>query len=472
MTTTQDDMIAELQRTNAELRRERDAALAQHNSEYGERIEQQTATIDVLKVMSASPNDPQPVFDLIVERARACCGAELAALTLLDGDLLRLNATSGMTAARTQEFAAAYPLPVSQAFAGGRAILTRDTVQVPDTQIDPGFAQRGVNAWHRSVLAVPLLRAGTSIGAIGLGRSTPGAFSAAQVELLKTFAEQAVIAIGSAETYCALQTRTADLQESLEYQIATSDMLKVISRSTFDLLPVLDTVAETAAKLCDAEQAAIYRREGDLVRLVANCGFPPEYEAFAREAGAFPSDRSPQNVGPRAIREGRPVHLHDVTTVPGYGDVSIRLGRQRTSLGVPLLREGEAIGAIVLARQRVEPFTDRQIELVATFADQAVIAMENARLLTEQREALEQQTATAEVLQVINVSPGNLTPVFAAVLEKAIRLCESEFGIFNSYDGECFHAVATQGVSPSLAEYLRAPIQSGPGLALHRIIEG
>ncbi len=361
---------------------------------------------------------------------------------------------------------------MSQAFAGGRAILTRDTVQVPDTQIDPGFAQRGVNAWHRSVLAVPLLRAGTSIGAIGLGRSTPGAFSAAQVELLKTFAEQAVIAIGSAETYCALQTRTADLQELLEYQIATSDMLKVISRSTFDLQPVLDTVAETAAKLCDAEQAAIYRREGDLVRLVANCGFPPEYEAFAREAGAFPSDRSPQNVGPRAIREGRPVHLHDVTTVLGYGDVSIRLGRQRTSLGVPLLREGEAIGAIVLARQRVEPFTDRQIELVATFADQAVIAMENARLLTEQREALEQQTATAEVLQVINVSPGNLTPVFAAVLEKAIRLCELEFGIFNSYDGECFHAVATQGVSPSLAEYLRAPIQSGPGLALHRIIEG
>ena len=155
--------------------------------------------------MSASPGDPQPVFDLIVERACACCGAELAALTLLDGDLLRLNATSGMTAARTQEFATAYPLPVSQAFAGGRAILTRDTVQVPDTQADPGFAQRGTNAWHRSVLAVPLLRAGVPIGAIGLGRSTPGAFSAAQVELLKTFAEQAVIAIGSAETYRALQ---------------------------------------------------------------------------------------------------------------------------------------------------------------------------------------------------------------------------------------------------------------------------
>ena len=264
MAATQDDLIATLQRANAELRRERDAALASRDSRYGEHAAHQAATIEVLKAMSASPGDPQPVFDLIVERACACCGAELAALTLLDGDLLRLNATSGMTAARTQEFATAYPLPVSQAFAGGRAILTRDTVQVPDTQADPGFAQRGTNAWHRSVLAVPLLRAGVPIGAIGLGRSTPGAFSAAQVELLKTFAEQAVIAIGSAETYRKLNQRTADLQESLEYQTATSDVLKVISRSTFDLQPVLDTVVETAARLCDADRRRYYRREGEL----------------------------------------------------------------------------------------------------------------------------------------------------------------------------------------------------------------
>ena len=292
MATTQDDLIATLQRANAELRRERDAALASRDSRYGEHAAHQAATIEVLKAMSASPGDPQPVFDLIVERACACCGAELAALTLLDGDLLRLNATSGMTAARTQEFATAYPLPVSQAFAGGRAILTRDTVQVPDTQADPGFAQRGTNAWHRSVLAVPLLRAGMPIGAIGLGRSTPGAFSAAQVELLKTFAEQAVIAIGSAETYRKLNQRTADLQESLEYQTATSDVLKVISRSTFDLQPVLDTVVETAARLCDADQAAIFRVRVSRHRLVANFGFPPEYEAYKNAWGILPVDRS------------------------------------------------------------------------------------------------------------------------------------------------------------------------------------
>ncbi len=453
MTTTQAGTIAELQRTIADLRHEldeRDAALAQRDSRYGEHAAQQAATIDVLKVMAASPGDPQPVFDLIVERACACCGAELAALTLLDGDLLRLNATSGMTAARTQEFSTVYPLPVSQAFAGGRAILRRDTVQVPDTQADSGFAQRGTNAWHRSVLAVPLLRAGVPIGAIGLGRSTPGAFSAAQVELLKTFAEQAVIAIGSAETYRALQSRTADLQESLEYQTSTSDVLKVISRSTFDLKPVLATVAETAARLCVADQAAIYLVQGGMAHLSTNFGFPPEYEAAMENMGTFPLAPGSASVGHRAVAERRIVHIHDVAAVLDYPEISVKLGKQRTSLGVPLLRESKTIGLIMLARQRVEPFTDRQIELVSTFADQAVIAIENTRLLTEQQEALEQQTATAEVLQVINASPGNLSPVFDAVLERALRLCGASFGTLMTYDGERLEVASWAFPPPSL----------------------
>ena len=321
MTTTQAGTIAELQRTIADLRQRTRRArrgAGSRDSRYGEHAAQQAATIDVLKVMSASPGDPQPVFDLIVERACACCDAELAALTLLDGDLLRLNATSGMTAARTQEFATAYPLPVSQAFAGGRAILTRDTVQVPDTQADPGFAQRGTNAWHRSVLAVPLLRAGVPIGAIGLGRSTPGAFSdsasrTAQ-DLRRTGGDRHR---QRRDVSRACRTRTADLQESLEYQTATSDVLKVISRSTFDLQPVLDTVAETAARLCDADQAAIFRREGELTpvgwrTLVFHRNTRPHKNA----CGAF---RRPGRgtSRARAALEGRPVHVHDVAADSG-----------------------------------------------------------------------------------------------------------------------------------------------------------
>ena len=207
---------------------------------------------------------------------------------------------------------------------------------------------------------MPLIRDGLAIGVISVGAQEPGGFSDSQIELLKTFAEQAVIAITSAETYRALQTRTSDLQETLEYQTATSDVLKVISRSTFDLQPVLDAVAETATRLCAADQAAIYQHEGGLARLVANCGFPSEYEAFVRGLGTFPLDPYRKNVVTRAIRERRTVHMHDVAAVPGYGEGAIRLGKQRTSIGVPLLREGEAIGAIVLARQRVShSLTDR-----------------------------------------------------------------------------------------------------------------
>ena len=314
-----------------------------------------------------------------------------------------------------------------------------------------------------------------AIGAISLGGNEPGGFSDSQIALLQTFAEQAVIAITSAETYRALQTRTSDLQETLEYQTATSDVLKVISRSTFDLQPVLDTVAETAARLCDAEQAAIFRREGDSCRLVANCGFPPEYEASSEGSWAVCRSTRPLTVSPtRAIMKRRAVHIHDVTTFPDYPEVAIKLGKERTGLGVPLLREGEPFGVIVLARQRVEPFTDRQIELVSTFADQAVIAIENTRLLTEQQEALEQQTATAEVLQVINASPGNLERVFDTILEKAIRLCDSSFGGLSTYDGEFFHFGATRGMSPALAKALRerGPLQPSKSFAYDQIVRG
>ena len=252
------------------------------------------------------------------------------------------------------------------------------------------------------------------------------------------------------------QTATADLlKESLEHQTATNDVLKVISRSAFDLHAVLETLAQTAARLFAAEMVFVYRREGEVYRLAANYGFPPEYEAFVRAMGGF-DPRRRQSVSARAARLGRAVHIHDVAVEPGYSSEGILLGKVRTALALPLLREGEAIGVLGLARQRVEPVTDRQIELVRTFADQAVIAIENARLLTETREALERQTATAEVLQVINAFPGDLSPVFDAMLEKAMRLCGAAFGELRTYDGERFNLAAVHGVPNTYVDYYRA----------------
>jgi GAF domain-containing protein len=294
----------------------------------------------------------------------------------------------------------------------GRAIVARDVVQTPDVRADPNHFRRTTTtgAAVRAVVAVPLLRAGAPVGAIVLGRNIPGEFSATQVELLRTFAEEAVIAIGSAETYRALQTSTADLQESLEYQTATSDVLNVISRSGAELEAALDILVQTAARLCDAQMAFIHRREAGVYRPAAVLGFPMEFTTYLKTHPLVPGRGS---IAGRVAMEGRAIHITDVAADPEYElSQSIVMANQRTALGVPLLRENEPIGVIVLARQRVQPFTDKEIALVTTFADQAVIAMENTRLLTELRARTEELARREDELRVTFDNMGDAVAMF------------------------------------------------------------
>jgi GAF domain-containing protein len=419
-------------------------------SELRESLQQQTATADVLKVISRSTFDLQTVLDTLVESVARLCEADYAWLFQRDGDIFRLAAIYGHAAdvhGRLKEYFQGREVPADRGSVTGRAALEARVVQVPDVLADPDYTWSGAQeiGGYRSAVGAPLLHKGNVVGVIFVAKKVPQPFTAKQIELVATFADQALIAIEN--------TRLLnELRESLQQQTATADVLKVISRSTFDLKSVLNTLVESAARLCEADMAALARPKGSIYGYDAMFGHSPEHEAYL---STHPAGIDRGTAVGRTLVQGKIVHINDVLADPEYTYLEgQRLGGFRTLLGVPLLREGTPIGVIVVQRKTVRPFTDKQIGLVTTFADQAVIAIENARLLNELRESLQQQTATAEVLGVISSSPGELEPVFQAMLKHAVTICEAKFGVLYRYDG-AFHVAASLGVPPAYAEYLR-----------------
>ena len=302
------------------------------------------------------------------------------------------------------------------------------------------------------------------MGAIVVAKAEPRPFSDRQIQLLNTFADQALIAIDNVRLFEAEQQRTRDLSEALEQQTATADVLKVISRSAFNLQTVLDTLVELAARLCNADSASIHRPRGEAYPCIASYGLSPEFQQYLRD---HPIARGRGSVLGRVVSEGKTIHVPDVLVDVEHALVEQRrLGGYRTVLGVPLRREGEAIGLIRLTRNKVQPFTDKQIELVTTFADQAVIAIENARLLNELRESLQQQTATADVFKVISRSTFDLQTVLNTLVESACRLCDAKGTSIWRPEGDAFKLAANFGYSPRLAYTPCSDIRTDPAAKL------
>jgi GAF domain-containing protein len=427
-----------------------------------ESLQQQTATAEVLKVISRSAFDLDTVMNTLARSASELCQADLSALFLRDGDLLVARGVSGLEG-KLVEFLRQTPVQIDDETYLGRAVLMGAIANIPDFENDTNTKLRTFQKalGFKSILMVPLMREGRGVGVFALCRNHVSVFSQRQIELVQTFADQAVIAIENVRLFDEVQARTEDLRESLQQQTATADVLKVISRSTFDLQVVLDTLVESAARLCEADKGVIFKRDGDLYHWSANFGNPLELEVFAK-ANPFKPGR--YAVTSRVALEGKTFHVSDVLADPEYGASEYqKLGGYRTILGVPLLREGTPIGVFALTRSDVRPFTPKQVKLVETFADQAVIAISNVRLFDEVQaktldlsRALQQQTATSDVLKVISRSAFDLQTVFDTLTTSASALCEADQGIIFLRDGNVFRAHATFGASPALLEFLKA----------------
>ena len=388
--------------------------------------EQRAATAEILRVISSSPTDVQPVFDTIAEHAWRLCDAAVSGVCRFDGELIHVVALGNV--GFDSPIARTFPMPPSGRSAAARAVLTADVVHIPDVleDRDYGVGAQADASGFRSALAVPMLREGAAIGSIVVGRNDPSAFSERHIELLKTFADQAVIAIENVRLFKELEARNGELTQSLDRQTATAEILRVIGTSPTDAEPVFETIARSAVRVCGALSCGVFVVDQSMVRLVATHGVPAErLERFRSE---FPAPLTSPHDAVRAIRERTFFHMADIENNPGASREQVevaRLGGYRTRLMVPMARGDVAVGLIAVTGAAPAPFSERQVELLQTFADQAVIAIENVRLFNETKEALEQQTATSEILRVIASSPTDIQPVLDALAESANRLCRS-----------------------------------------------
>jgi two-component system, NtrC family, sensor kinase len=428
--------------------------IARLNRELEEARAQQSASAEVLEALNRSAFDLDTILQMMVGTAARLCKTGPAVIFLLEGDSYRYRTGQSITNAyrEHEKMAAIRPGPGTMV---GRVAMKGEVVQIIDALEDAEYedkeAARADNL--HSMLGVPLLRNGKPIGVFSLARNYVEPFTESQIRLVTTFANQAVLALESARLFNEVQAKTRDLAESLQQQTATADVLKVITRSAFNLQTVLDALVESATRLCDAQDAFIFLPSDEVYRAAARFGFSPEYHRYI-ELNPLKVDRG--SVVGRTVIDKQLIHISDVLADPNYTRLDAqKIAGYRAALGAPLLREGNVVGVIFLTRTRPEPFTEKQIELVKTFADQAIIAIENTRLLSELRQSLQQQTATAEVLKVISRSTFDLPAVLFALVETAARLCDADKGTITRQKDGAFYRAESYGFSDDFMNYVR-----------------
>jgi GAF domain-containing protein/DNA-binding response OmpR family regulator len=446
------------------------------NQEITETLEQQTATSEILQVIASSPTDIQPVLNVIAQNAAQLSGADDALIDVEDQGVLRVAAHYG----NIPMFPLGETFPLNRHTVAGRSLLEARTLQAVHkkpgevTEYPEGDKWAHIYGYHMTC-SVPLLREGKAIGAITIRRYDVNFLSKQQIALIETFASQAVIAIENVRLFNELQQRNREVTESLEQQTATSNILSIIAENPTDIQPVLNAVAERAARLCNSYDAAIVRIEGKYYRTVAHWGPVPL-------AAENPLDETPLNrdsVTGRSMLDKKTIHIHDLLAEPPdeypLSRKFYQTSEQRTMLVTPLIRENDVIGSIMIRRQEVNPFTEKQISLLRIFADQVAIAIENVRLFNELQtrnreitESLEQQTATSEILRVMAGSPSDVSPVLAAVARNAARLCEAIDVQVYKVDGGLLRQVTHSGTIPALQEGEGLPLV--PGLLTGRAV--